>query len=106
MVKDTYSSELKPFLLRICMRNNSNAMRAAIIDSTHLKCHRDLIHVLDSLIFTVMFIRMDHLVLVIYFKFEIPLLKRFEVVEEGVQRITERLFLQRYLSRLEQFLVF
>jgi len=61
-------------------------MREALIQSTHLNRHRDLIHVLDSLIFIVLFIRMEHLVLIIFFKLEIALLKRFEVVEEWIQR--------------------
>jgi hypothetical protein len=72
-------------------------MREALIESTHLNCHRDLIHVLDSLIFNVKFIRMDHLVLNFFFKLEIALLKRFEVVEEGVQ-VTERLVTLNFFS--------
>jgi hypothetical protein len=40
---------------------------------------------------------MDHLVLNIFFKLEIGLLKRFEVVEEGVQ-VTERLVTLNFFS--------
>jgi hypothetical protein len=72
-------------------------MREALIESTHLKSHRDLIHVLDSLIFTVKFIRMDDLVLNIFFKLEIALLERFKVVEEGVQ-VSERLVTLNFFS--------
>ena len=68
-------------------------MREALIQSTHLNRHRDLIHPLDSFIIAVILVRMDHLVLKILFELIITLLKRVEVVEEGVQRITKRLFL-------------
>jgi hypothetical protein len=72
-------------------------MREALIQSTHLNRHRDLIHALDSFIFTVTFIRMEHLVLIIFFELEIALLKRVEVVEEGVQ-VSERLVTLNFFS--------
>ena len=87
MVEDTYTSEWLPLILIICIVNASNPMWDALIQRTHLKSHTDLIHALNGCIFVVIFIRMDHLVLMILFELVIVLLKRLEVVVEWEHRV-------------------
>jgi hypothetical protein len=58
----------------------------SVIQSTDKKGGLDLIHALEILIFSIKFIRMEHLVLKILFKLVIALLKRFEVVVEREHR--------------------
>jgi hypothetical protein len=85
MVKDTYSSECILFNIRICMSNKSNAMREALIESTKLKSHRDMIHVLNLCRIAITFERMNNLVDKILIELPITLLESIEVVEERIQ---------------------
>jgi hypothetical protein len=74
-VKNSYSSECQPSVLRISICNKSNAMSEVHIESTYLKCHRDLIHVLNRFIFVTIFVRMNNLMLdIILFKLPLTLL--------------------------------
>jgi hypothetical protein len=60
-------------------------MREALIQSTHLNRHRDLIHVRNLCIFVILFERMNNLMLEILLKLPLTLLESIEVVEERIQ---------------------
>jgi hypothetical protein len=60
-------------------------MREALIQSTHLKSHSDLIHVCNLCIFVIILIRMNNLMLEILLKLPLTLLESIEVVEERIQ---------------------
>jgi hypothetical protein len=60
-------------------------MREAIIQSTHLNRHKDLIHVRNLCIFDILFVRMNDFMYMILFQLPLTLLESIEVVEERIQ---------------------
>ncbi len=82
MVEDTYWTEWIPFIIRVWKCNNSNPMRQALIQSTDLKCHGDLFHVIKVCVLMIFFVWMKHFILKILFKLPVTLVERIEVVDE------------------------
>ena len=85
MHEHTYSSEWVVTVIRICVSDNSNAMRESLIESTYLKRHRDLFHLFFRSVFLIILIGVNNSVFVIFFELIIFLFEIFEVVEEWEQ---------------------
>ena len=66
------------------MGNNSEAVWEAVIESTDLKVHRDLIHLHNLFIFEIKFERLDDLIIEILFKLPLTLLESIEVIEKVI----------------------
>jgi hypothetical protein len=62
--------------------NKSNTMWEAVIESTEPKRSLDLVYVINSFIFTKIFIRMNHFIDIILLKLPVFLLKIIGVVEK------------------------
>ncbi len=68
--------------VRIGVVNEHHTMREALVQSTHLKSHRDLIHRLNRYFVLVRFMRMNNFVIITMFELIIILLYGLKVFVE------------------------